>query len=223
MAVLIEARDLRKRFGAINAVDGISLEVVQGRSAGLSRPQRRRQIHHHEDADRLPRARLPAAPASPASTSPSSPSAAKAKLGYLPEGAPAYGDMTRAQLPARSSPRSAASRVPRPSAASTSAVEKTALRIRPRAEDRDALEGLQAPRRHGAGHPARPAGADHGRAHRRARSQPEAPGAQADHRHGRRTRPSSSPRTSWRRSRPSARAPSSSTTAASSPTAPPRT
>ena len=64
------------------------------------------------------------------------------------------------------------------------AVEKTAARLRARAEDRDAVQGLQAPRRHRPGDPARPAGADHGRAHRRPRSQPEAPGAQADRRDG---------------------------------------
>ena len=38
MAVLIEARDLRKRFGVINAVDGISLEVEQGEVLGFSAP-----------------------------------------------------------------------------------------------------------------------------------------------------------------------------------------
>ena len=54
MAVLIEATGLEKSFGDIKAVDGISLEREKGRGAGVSRPQRRRQVHHHEDADRLP-------------------------------------------------------------------------------------------------------------------------------------------------------------------------
>jgi len=38
MAVLIEARSLRKRFGAINAVDGISLEVAKGEVLAFSAP-----------------------------------------------------------------------------------------------------------------------------------------------------------------------------------------
>ena len=38
MAVLIEARDLRKRFGAINAVDGISLAVAKGEVLGFLGP-----------------------------------------------------------------------------------------------------------------------------------------------------------------------------------------
>ena len=45
---------LEKRFGDIVAVDGISLEVEQRRGAGLPRPQRRRQVDHHEDDHGLP-------------------------------------------------------------------------------------------------------------------------------------------------------------------------
>ena len=57
MAVLIEASGLEKRFGDIVAVDGISLRGRAGRGAGLPRPQRRRQVHHHEDDHGLPGAR----------------------------------------------------------------------------------------------------------------------------------------------------------------------
>ena len=38
MATLIEAKDLRKRFGAIQAVDGISLSVSAGEVLGFLGP-----------------------------------------------------------------------------------------------------------------------------------------------------------------------------------------
>ena len=38
MAVLIEAHDLKKRFGDIIAVDGISLEVSKGQVLGFLGP-----------------------------------------------------------------------------------------------------------------------------------------------------------------------------------------
>ena len=60
------------------------------------------------------------------------------------------------------------------------AAEKAGLLERLEPAHRDAVEGLQAPRRHRAGDPARPGRADHGRADRRPRSQPAAPGARAD-------------------------------------------
>ena len=220
MEILVEADRLRKTFGADHGRRRHLAPRGQGRGAGLSRAQRRRQVDDHEDADRLPRAGQRSAPASAASTSPSAPKAAKAKIGYLPEGAPAYGDMTAGAFlrfiaeirgfdgAARSATSRGGHRAHRP-------------RRRARPAHRDAVEGLQAPRRPRPGDPARPAGADHGRADRRPRSQPEASRAPLITEMAR-TRRSSSRRTSSRRWRRSARAPSSSTAAASSPTARPR-
>ena len=181
MAVLIEANGLKKRFGEIVAVDGISLEVEQRRGAGLPRAQRRRQVDDHEDDDRLPGARRRAAPASPASTCSRTRSLAKAQARL-----PARG---RALLRRHDGPR-----VPRlhrrdprlrsrrgASARVAAAVEKTAARRRCWSRAIETLsKGFKRRVGHRPGDPARPAGADHGRADRRPRSQPEAPGAQAD-------------------------------------------
>jgi ABC-2 type transport system ATP-binding protein len=92
MAVLIEARDLRKRFGAINAVDGISLEVTKGEvlgflgpnGAGKSTTMKMLTGFLEPDAGSAYIGGISVA---------DQPIAAKAKLGYMPEGAPAYGDM----------------------------------------------------------------------------------------------------------------------------------
>ena len=88
MAVLIEARDLRKRFGAINAVDGISLEVAKGEvlgflgpnGAGKSTTMKMLTGFLEPDAGSAWIAGISVA---------DQPIAAKAKLGYMPEGAPA--------------------------------------------------------------------------------------------------------------------------------------
>jgi ABC-2 type transport system ATP-binding protein len=93
MAALIEARDLKKRFGDIVAVDGISLSVPRGEVLGFLGPNGAGKSTTMKmitgflepdggnvriaDIDVFEQAR-----------------AAKAKLGYLPEGAPCYGDMT---------------------------------------------------------------------------------------------------------------------------------
>ena len=107
----------------------------------------------------------------------------------------------------------------RDGAATARAVAGTELQSRAGSADRDLVQGLSPPGGPGPGDPARSRRADPGRAHRRARSQPETCGARADPRHGARTRPSSSPPICWKRWRRSAPAPSSSTRAASSPTA----
>jgi len=89
---LVSAKEVRKRFGDMVAVDGISLDVARGEVVGFLGPngagksttmkmitgflepdEGRAEICGHDVwAD---------------------PVAAKARLGYLPEGAPAYGDM----------------------------------------------------------------------------------------------------------------------------------
>jgi ABC-2 type transport system ATP-binding protein len=93
MAVLIEARNLHKRFGEIVAVDGISLEVARGEvlgflgpnGAGKSTTMKMITGFLEPDAGSVRVASIDMF---------ENPKAAKARLGYLPEGAPAYGDMT---------------------------------------------------------------------------------------------------------------------------------
>jgi ABC-2 type transport system ATP-binding protein len=93
MAALIEAKGLRKAFGAITAVDGISLAVEKGEVLGFLGPN---------GAGKSTTMKMITGFLEPDAGSAGicgidvqeSPKAAKAKLGYLPEGAPAYGDMT---------------------------------------------------------------------------------------------------------------------------------
>lgn len=93
MAALIEADNLRKTFGAIKAVDGISLAVKKGEVLGFLGPN---------GAGKSTTMKMIAGFLEPDSGTAricdfdvqSAPKAAKAQLGYLPEGAPAYGDMT---------------------------------------------------------------------------------------------------------------------------------
>ncbi len=93
MAVLIEAKDLHKRFGDIVAVDGISLEVARGEVLGFLGPNgagkstTMKMITGFLEPD-AGSARIAGIDMF------DNPKAAKAKLGYLPEGAPSYGDMT---------------------------------------------------------------------------------------------------------------------------------
>jgi ABC-2 type transport system ATP-binding protein len=93
MAALIEASDLKKRFGEIVAVDGISLEVQRGEvlgflgpnGAGKSTTMKMLTGFLEPDAGSARIVGIDVA---------EHPKLAKAKLGYLPEGAPCYGDMT---------------------------------------------------------------------------------------------------------------------------------
>ena len=95
MAALIEADGLRKTFGAIVAVDGISLAVKKGEVLGFLGPN---------GAGKSTTMKMIAGFLEPdAGTAricdfdvQATPKAAKTRLGYLPEGAPAYGDMTPA-------------------------------------------------------------------------------------------------------------------------------
>jgi ABC-2 type transport system ATP-binding protein len=93
MAVLIEASDLEKRFGEIRAVDGISLEVKRGEvlgflgpnGAGKSTTMKMLTGFLEPDAGSARIAGIDML---------DEPKQAKRQLGYLPEGAPCYGDMT---------------------------------------------------------------------------------------------------------------------------------
>jgi ABC-2 type transport system ATP-binding protein len=93
MAVLIEATGLEKRFGDIVAVDGISLEVAKGEvlgflgpnGAGKSTTMKMLTGFLEPDAGAARIAGIDVFVA---------PRQAKRMLGYLPEGAPCYADMT---------------------------------------------------------------------------------------------------------------------------------
>jgi ABC-2 type transport system ATP-binding protein len=93
MTALIEADALRKRFGSITAVDGISLKVNRGEVLGFLGPN---------GAGKSTTMKMITGFLEPDSGSAriagydvqEMPRAAKAKLGYLPEGAPAYVEMT---------------------------------------------------------------------------------------------------------------------------------
>jgi len=50
LAPTISTQGLTRRFGELIAVDGIDLRVAPGQFLRLPRPQRRRQIHHHQNA-----------------------------------------------------------------------------------------------------------------------------------------------------------------------------
>ena len=93
MAVLVEADRLRKSFGPILAVEDISLKVEKGEvlgflgpnGAGKSTTMKMLTGFLEPDAGRARICGISVA---------DRPKDAKSRLGYLPEGAPAYGDMT---------------------------------------------------------------------------------------------------------------------------------
>ena len=93
MAVLVEADRLRKSFGPILAVEDISLKVEKGEvlgflgpnGAGKSTTMKMLTGFLEPDAGRARICGISVA---------NNPKEAKSRLGYLPEGAPAYGDMT---------------------------------------------------------------------------------------------------------------------------------
>ncbi len=90
---LVEARELVKRFGSLTAVDGISFSVERGEVVGFLGPN---------GAGKSTAMKIISGFLEPTSgeafidghNSHTDPIAARRKLGYLPEGAPAYADMT---------------------------------------------------------------------------------------------------------------------------------
>jgi ABC-2 type transport system ATP-binding protein len=90
---LVEARDLVKRFGSLTAVDGISFSVERGEVVGFLGPN---------GAGKSTAMKIISGFLEPTSgeawidghNSHTDPIAARRRLGYLPEGAPAYADMT---------------------------------------------------------------------------------------------------------------------------------
>lgn len=93
MGALIEARQLRKTFGDIQAVDGISLTVQRGEVLGFLGPNgagkstTMKMITGFLEPD-SGRATICGHDVQEA------PKLAKARLGYVPEGAPSYAEMT---------------------------------------------------------------------------------------------------------------------------------
>ncbi len=93
MTTMLEASSLVKHFGSIQAVNGISLTVNKGEVLGFLGPN---------GAGKTTTMKMLTGFLNPTSGTASvcgfniadQPIAAKRKLGYLPEGAPAYGDMT---------------------------------------------------------------------------------------------------------------------------------
>lgn len=93
MAALVETDRLRKSFGSITAVDGISLTVAKGEvlgflgpnGAGKSTTMKMIAGFLSPDSGRAKVAGIDVA---------ANPKEAKRQIGYLPEGAPLYSDMT---------------------------------------------------------------------------------------------------------------------------------
>jgi ABC-2 type transport system ATP-binding protein len=93
MSALVEANSLRKSFGQITAVDGISLSVGEGEVLGFLGPN---------GAGKSTTMKMITGFLEPDAGSSkicgfdvdAEPLSAKSKLGYLPEGAPLYGEMT---------------------------------------------------------------------------------------------------------------------------------
>lgn len=91
--VLLEARNLGKQFGEVKAVDGISLTVKKGEVLGFLGPN---------GAGKTTTMKMLTGFLTPTEGSAyicgelvtSDNSAARARIGYLPEGAPLYGEMT---------------------------------------------------------------------------------------------------------------------------------
>ncbi|MGE0697759.1 MAG: ABC transporter ATP-binding protein [Hyphomicrobiaceae bacterium] len=93
MDVLVEADRLRKTFGHITAVDEISLTVAKGEVLGFLGPNGAGKSTTMKMLTGFLEPDSGSARICGVSVS-ERPKEAKARLGYLPEGAPAYGDMT---------------------------------------------------------------------------------------------------------------------------------
>jgi len=93
MAPLIEVKSLRKRFGSVLAVDGVSFEVARGEVLGFLGPNGAGK----STTMKMITGYLPATSGTAVVCGAdirTAPVAVKSKVGYLPEGAPLYGDMT---------------------------------------------------------------------------------------------------------------------------------
>ena len=152
---MIETQALTKRYGDLTAVDGITFKVEPGHVLGFLGPN---------GAGKSTTMKMIAGFLAPTSGSAlvcghdvvDEPIAAKRVIGYLPEGAPCYGEMNARQFLdfiADVRGLNGARRAQR----LDDVIERLRLQRRARAADRNAVEGLQAPRRTRAGDPARSA------------------------------------------------------------------
>ncbi len=176
---MLEIRHLVKCFGPLVAVDDVSFSVPQGEVLGFLGPN---------GAGKSTTMKMITGFLAPTAGTAvicgfdigTRPIAAKKHIGYLPEGAPAYPDMTPADFLdfiahiRGFSGAEAKRRIAR-------VVEMIRIAGVHASADRDLVQGFQAPCRRGAGIAARPRCADPRRADRRARPQPEIRNAQ-DHR-----------------------------------------
>ena len=97
MTTLLEIQGLTKRFGPFTAVDGVSFNVERGEMVGFLGPNGAgKSTTMRMATGYLPPSSGTARIAGHDVTAEAF--AAKSRLGYLPEGAPAYGDMTPASL-----------------------------------------------------------------------------------------------------------------------------
>ncbi len=97
MDVLLEAQSLTKRFGALTAVDGISLSVSKGEVLGFLGPNGAGKTTTMKMltgflAPTEGQAIVCGEPVTTGNV------AARRRIGYLPEGAPLYGDMTTSEF-----------------------------------------------------------------------------------------------------------------------------
>ncbi len=90
---MIKTEALTKRYGTLTAVDAVSFTVSPGEVLGLPRSEWRGQDHDHAHARRFHHATSGTASICGHDVDTDS-LAARSCLGYLPEGAPAYGEMT---------------------------------------------------------------------------------------------------------------------------------
>jgi ABC-2 type transport system ATP-binding protein len=93
MAPLIEVKSLRKRFGSVLAVDGVTFDVARGEVLGFLGPNGAGK----STTMKMVTGYLPATSGTAVVCGEdirTNPVAVKSRIGYLPEGAPLYGDMT---------------------------------------------------------------------------------------------------------------------------------
>ena len=105
--VVLDCRDLHKRFGDRVAVDGVGFTIARRRDLRPARAERRRQDHHDLDDLRAPRPRRRHGHRGRRRRSTSGRRDAKAAIGYVPQDLAIYPDLTGA----RTSPSSPGSTV----------------------------------------------------------------------------------------------------------------
>ena len=187
---VIEVQHLTKRYGRVTAVDDVSFRVERGEILGFLGPERRRQDDDDADPHRLhaghrgqgDRRRLRRVRPADRGQAPHRLSAGDAAALPRHDG--------RASI-CRSSPRSRACRRPSGASAIQAVMERTRIADMADRQCAQAVEGLPAARRPGAGAHPQPRRADPRRADRRPRSEADHRDAPARSRSSPATTPSS--------------------------------